>query len=250
MRSRLEPLFLALCIAGCAGTPTSNVDAFAQRSANNSFEVFDRSFRSPSALVLPVVHDRQTSPVACGAHVLASVINYWEGPGTVTGEQIFAQTPPGDPTRGYTLAELMVHARERGLLASGVRLTDADIVRELENGRPVLVPVRIPSIYVQSRSVPGTNTPVVGVAAGLLEGRIGYVSELTHLAMVDHYVLVVGHDGADFVVVEPVMGYRVISFQRLDRYRRAFNNSAIVFSGHPAQGNGAAAAPAEGFLPG
>lgn len=253
MRQRLGLLLLALCVAGCANTPTPNVDAFAQRSANNSFEVFDRSFRSPSALVLPVVHDRQTSPLACGASALASVINYWEGPGTVSSGQIWSQTPPGNPTRGYTLAELMAHAREHGLLASGVRLSSADIVRELENGRPVLTPVRIPSIYVQSRSVPGTNTPIVGLAAGVLESRIGYVSEITHLAMIDHYLLVVGHDGADFVVVEPVMGFRIISFQRLDRYRRAFNNSAIVFSGQPSRApsaEGAAAAPAESFAPG
>ncbi len=247
MRQRLEPLLLALCIAGCASTPISNVNAFAQRSANNSFELLDGSFRSPSALVLPVVHDRQTSPLACGASALSSVINYWDGPGTVSASQIWAQSPPGDPSRGYTLAEIMAHAREHGLLASGVRLDDAAIIRELENGRPVLVPVRMPSIYVQSRSVPGSNTPVVGLASGFLEQRIGYVSEFTGMAMIDHYLLVVGHDQRDFVVVEPVMGFRVISFQRLERYRRAFNDSAIVFSGPPRSAGGA---PAEAVAPG
>ncbi len=253
MRQRLEPLLLALCIAGCASTPTSNVNAFAQRSANNSFEVLDRSFHSSSALVLPVVHDRQTSPLACGASTLASVINYWEGPGTITSGQIWSQTPPGDPNSGYTIAELMTHAREHGLLASGVRLDAAALVRELENGRPVLVPVRIPSIYVQSRSVPGTNTPVVGFAAGFFEQRLGYISEFTGMAMVDHYLLVVGHDRRDFVVVEPVMGFRVISFQRLQRYRRSFNNAAIVFSGQPGQApaSGAAtAAPVAAYVQG
>lgn len=255
MRQRLEPLLLVLCLVGCASTPTSTVDAFAQRSANNSFEVFDRSFRSPSALVLPVVHDRQTSPMACGASALASVINYWEGPGTVSSGEIWTQTPPADSARGYTLAEIMTRAHEHGLLASGVRLTDSDIVRELENGRPVLVPVRMPSIYVQSRSVPGTDTPVVGVAAGFFEQRIGYISEFTGMAMVDHYLLVVGYDRRDFAVIEPVMGFRIISFQRLQRYRRAFNNAAVVFSGRPgqapAQASGAAAAaPAQSYVQG
>lgn len=31
--------------------------------------------------------------------------------------------------------------------------------------------------------------------------------------------------------VEPVMGFRTISFDRLERYRESFNNAAVVFSG-------------------
>jgi hypothetical protein len=48
--------------------------------------------------------------------------------------------------------------------------------------------------------------------------------------MVDHYLLVAGYDEQTFVVVEPVMGYRTISFSKLARYRAAFGNAAIVFS--------------------
>jgi hypothetical protein len=101
--------------------------------------------------------------------------------------------------------------------------------------------------------VPGTNAPVLGVAASVFEQRMGYISEFTGMAMVDHYLLVVGHDGRDFAVIEPVMGFRVISFQRLDRYRRAFNNAAIVFSGQPGHalgGGDAAAPPAEAYVQG
>jgi hypothetical protein len=48
--------------------------------------------------------------------------------------------------------------------------------------------------------------------------------------MVDHYLGIAGHDAKSFAVVEPVMGYRTISFDKLERYRRAFGDAAIVLS--------------------
>lgn len=220
-------LALAFLSAGCAVTPVPDVSTFAEESANNSFEVFDRRMAA-NALVLPVVHDRQTNGASCGAHALASVINYWR-PGTAVGNDIYANTPPAQPA-GYSIAELLTLAQANGLVASGVRLDNAAIIRELESGRPVLVAVRLPSIYVQNRTFPGANTPVVGYAGGFLSYRVGQVSEFTGLEMVDHYLLVVGYDEDRFVVVEPVMGYRTISQEKLDRYRRHFGNASIVFS--------------------
>lgn len=222
----LLPLALA---AGCATNPTPDLDTFAQRSGSNSFEVFDRKITSTDALVLSVVHDRQTRGPACGAHALASVVNYWRGAGTITGEAIFTAKPPTSPA-GYSMAELMAMATEQRLLASAVRLPPEAIVRELESGRPVLIPVRLPSIYVQQRSLPGGDAPVVGLARNSLIYRAGRVSELTGAAMVDHYLLIVGHDEDSFVVVEPVMGYRTISKTKLARYRQTFGDAAMVFS--------------------
>lgn len=229
-RASVQALLLTLCIAGCATKPTSDLDTFAQRSASNSFDPFEGRVDSPTALVLPVVHDQQTTGASCGAHALASVVNYWLGAGTVTGNQIFAATPPTNMEQGYTMAELTALAGSRGLLASGVRLNLPDLIRELENGRPVLVPVRIPSIYVQNRTVPGQEAPIIDLATDVAVQRVGRVSEVTNLAMVNHYLLLVGYDRDRFVVVEPVMGYRTITFERLARYRRDFDDAAIVFS--------------------
>jgi hypothetical protein len=221
-------LLSALCLAGCAVTPVPDVTAFAQQSADNSFEIFDRAM-SPDALVLSVAHDRQTDGASCGAHVLASVINYWRGPGTAAGDAIYRATPPADRA-GYSVAELLSLARANGLLANGVRLDQQAIIRELESGRPVLAPVRLPSIYVQNRTFPGANAPYVGYAGSVLSYRVGRLSEFTGLEMVDHYLLIVGYDEERFVVVEPVMGYRTISHDKLARYRAAFDNAAVVFS--------------------
>jgi hypothetical protein len=247
--ARLNLLLLALCAGGCALTPTTDVNAFARSTGSNSFEVFDRTVQSNEALVLPVVHDRQTSGPSCGAHALASVVNYWRGPGTLTGEAIYHQTPPQSPS-GYSMAELMTIARANGLMTSAVVLSDEQLTQELEHGRPVLVPVRLPSIYVQQRQLPGGDIPVVGFIRNSLIYRAGRVSEQTNLAVVDHYLLVVGYDHDLFVVVEPVMGYRTIGADKLNRYRTHFHNAALVFSGPPRHGGQSAGAPAEGYVAG
>lgn len=223
---------MALGVAGCATTPTPTLDAFARDSEANSFEVVERGVTSPDALVLPVVHDRQTSGPSCGAHALASIINYWHRDAHVSGDRIFQETPPAAPN-GYSMVELIALASQHDLIASAVRLPDQGIVDELEHGRPVLVPVRLPSIYVQPRTLPGENVPLLGLATGLVTHRVGRLSEWTGLTLVDHYLLVVGHDGDRFVVVEPVRGYRTISFEKLDRYREHFDNAAIVLSAIP-----------------
>lgn len=223
-------------MSGCVAVPTADVNAFARQSANNSFEVFRASVKSPDALVLPVVHDRQTSGPSCGAHALASVVNYWQGAGAASGDAIFAATPPQDSKSGYSIAELMQMAGKHGLLASGVRLSEAQLIAELESGRPVLVPIRAPAIYVEPRSLPPQSTPVIGFLGAAAIARVARMSEWTRMAMVDHYLVVAGHSGNRFIVVEPVRGYRTISFEKLERYRKRFDDAAIVFS---AQGKAA-----------
>ena len=229
MPKRLRFLLLALCLAGCATNPTRTVDAFARDSANNSFEPLHRSLRS-SGLVLPVAHDQQTLPQSCGANALASVVNYWRGSGAVTGQALYTSTPPTD-ARGYNLTELLAMARSHGLLANAVRVDKDAIVRELESGRPVLVPVLVPAIFVANRRAPGEDAPVVGLVSRNFVGRVGWVLEHTNLGMVSHYVVIVGYDAHRFVVVEPVRGYRTISFDRMARYRRPYDNAALVLSG-------------------
>lgn len=232
MRTAIMPMLLALCVMGCAATPTPDISAFAARSANNSFEVFDRAVDS-DGLVLPVVHDRQTTPASCGAHALASIVNYWSTPGRVSGDALFAAAPPREAAQGYSLTELAAMARQQGLLANAARLAEADIVRELERGRPVLVPISAPAVYLEPRTLPGQNAPVVGFFRNLAVSRAARISEVTGAAMINHYVVVVGYQDDRFVVVEPVQGFRTISFERLARYREAFNNAALVFSPSP-----------------
>jgi hypothetical protein len=92
----------------------------------------------------------------------------------------------------------------------------------------VLVPVRLPAIYVQQRTIPVGDVPVIGTARNFLMSRSGTVSELTGMSMVNHYLVVIGYGRDKMVVLDPVMGYRTIATAKLQRYRKAFGDAAIV----------------------
>ena len=119
-------LLLSLSVGGCALNPNSTISEFALSSGSNSFEVIERR-ASPEALVLSVEHDRQTRGPSCGAHALASVVNYWRGAGTLVGDALYQERPPAD-TAGYSMAELLTLAREQGLLASPVAMPEPGLV--------------------------------------------------------------------------------------------------------------------------
>ncbi|MEJ0023789.1 MAG: papain-like cysteine protease family protein [Alphaproteobacteria bacterium] len=217
--------------SACAIRPTGDLNAFAERSSHASFEVFNRSVDAPNTLVLAVDFDRQTEGPACGAHAMASLVNYWRKSHALDGSTLFRKRPPKAPS-GYSMDELLSIAAAHGLSSSAVRIDEKSVIAELEKGRPVLVPVRLPSIYVQQRTIPVGDVPVIGTARNLLMARSGKVSELTGMAMVNHYLLVIGYGQSKgetrFVVLDPVMGYRTISADKLERYRKAFGDAAIV----------------------
>lgn len=221
---------LALSLSACAIHPTADPAAFAARTGDNSFELFGAAVDPPQTLLLPVTHDRQFNGAACGAHAMASVINYWRGAGTTTGAEIFAAMPPADAHSGYSMAELLKLAAANDLQASAVRLAAEGVLAELEAGRPVLVPLQLPSVYVQTWQLPGMNVPLLGFPAEFITSRTAWLSEKTNRAMLNHYLVVVGYEGDRFVVMEPVAGLRTISAERLQRYRAPFGNAAIVLS--------------------
>jgi len=225
---------LALSMSACAVQPVSDQAAFAAGTSRNSFELFGAAVDPPQTLLLPVTHDRQIDGAACGAHALASVVNYWHGAGTLRGAELFVSAPPVDTRNGYSMAELLKLAEANDLLASAVRLPQEGLRAELEAGRPVLVPVQVPSVYVQTWQLPGMNVPLLGFPSEFITSRTAWLSEQTNRAMLNHYVLVAGYEGDTFIVLEPVAGLRTITAERLARYREHFGNAAIVFSPAPA----------------
>ncbi len=210
--------------------PIATLDEFAQRGADNSFEIIDRPVRAAEALVLNVPFDHQENRVACGAHVLASIIRYWRPGAAESGGSIWADAPPADTRSGYSLQELVNLAKAHGLDAFGVRLDAAGLVEELEKGRPVLIPVRVPSIYLQTHTLFDPDPIVIGQIKNLLFDRVAAVSQWLGVEMLSHYMLVVGHAPDRFVLLDPIMGYRTISRSRLAGFRAEFGGAAIVFS--------------------
>lgn len=221
---------LSLTLGACATHPSADPASFAGRTGHNSFETLGGTVDPPQTLLLAVRHDQQEDGAACGAHALASLLQYWLGEGQPSGAEIFAAHPPADAAAGYSMAEVLKLAEHYGLLASAVRMPEAGLRAELEAGRPVLVPATVPAVFVQTWQLPGANLPLLGLPAALITSRQAQLSESTGRGMVNHYVLVSGYQDDTFVVMEPVMGLRTISAARLARYRETFSGAAIVFS--------------------
>ena len=233
MKLQTLSVALVLTLGACATDPSFSPADFAGRTGHNSFELFRPGVAVPDTLLLPVQHDQQVNSIACGAHALASIINYWLGEGHVSGADILAAHPPADLEGGYSMAELLRLASDYGLLASAIRLPEPGVIAELEAGRPVLLPVSVPSIFVQDWQLPGANLPVIGLPAAITRSRAAWLSEQTGQGLVNHYVVAAGHEGDSVVVMEPIWGLRTIRSERLGRYREAFGNAAIVFSAPP-----------------
>lgn len=220
---------MLLGLAGCVVSPVGSLADFARRGGANSFEAFGRVPGS-DALVLDVPFDRQVNPIACGAHLLASVIRYWRPVETVTGKSIFASRPPADAKVGYSMQELISLAGEHGLSAYGVRIAEPDLVAELEKGRPVLVPLLLPGVYEQTASFFDPDPAGIAQLKAWYLGAVGSASELLKAGLLPHYVLVVGHADDRFVLLDPVLGYRTIAKARLARYRASYEGASLIFS--------------------
>lgn len=160
-------------------------------------------------------------------------MNYWRGAGTLNGSVYYKANPPKN-NAGYSMDELLAIAREQGLLTQAVRMPSQALKDELERGRPILIPLKVPSIYIQQRVLPGGDLPLVGGLRRFMIGNAAAASEGTKTMLIDHYLVVVGYDQDKFVVMEPVMGLRTIKMEKLERYRAAFGDAAMVFSAPPA----------------
>jgi hypothetical protein len=218
--------------SGCAVTPTLDPQTFAFKSAKNSFEVSHRKVDAPKTLVLDIALDRQSTGPSSGAHALASVISYWKGPHAISGDLLFREAPPAKLSAGYRIDELIGMSRDRGVTSRATRLGRDETIAELQRGRPVLAAVRLPGLYLSPQTIPGADVPVIGFLRNVTLDGLARLSELTSAGMRNHYLVIAGYDDSTqkFIVVDPVQGYRTISYQRLERYREPFGDAAIVFT--------------------
>ena len=128
------------------------------------------------------------------------------------------------------MGELIDIAHNHKLKAFGVRLNDDRVKVEINAGRPVIIPVQIPYVFLQSRTLFDPDFVPVGNLKNRFLNRLALVHQWTDTNLLDHYVLVVGFDDTKFVLLDPIMGYRTISAEKLSSYREPFENAAIVFS--------------------
>lgn len=195
------------------------------------------------ALLLDVRLDRQLAGNACGAHVSASLLDYWfrvlPSPEAKppSGAELYRRQPPSSPD-GYSLEELVRLLEAQGLAAVGVRSTQARLRAELQQGRPAIVRVGLEPRELLTKTVWPTDTPWLGRLAAWLSQRAVATMYALHPRTVDHFWLVAGQTPTHLLVVDPMMGLRQVELDHFDRVWKRGGQLAVVSGGWTAAERG------------
>lgn len=205
----------AMTLTGCVNaTVNADREAFIRSPERNAIPSGVADARSSQMLLLDVRLDRQIAANGCGAHAVASLVDYWlrlapsETTAEIsTGAQIYARTPPKDSS-GYTLAEVADLLRSQGLEALAVASTSDALKAELRAGRPAIVRVTLRATELRPiRILPDQPALLAGIET--LAFRLS--SRVFGMEQLDHYWLVIGYDDSRVVVLDPAMGVRSVS---------------------------------------
>lgn len=227
-----------LLLSACAAVPV-NADraAFAAAPSRNAVPRATVRLVPASTLLLDVRLDRQVSSNGCGAHAVAAVIDYWnraDPPSPTrpvpTGLDIHARTPPASPA-GYSLAEVAGLLQGVGMVAAAVGSTPDAIRGELAAGRPVIARVSVSAGYLATVRLFAEDAPLVGEIESMAADVTARLLEPMSAARIEHYWVVVGHDAANLIVLDPALGIRAV---RTEAFARAFGRGgslAVVVGG-------------------
>ncbi len=150
---------------------------------------------------------KQITPQSCGAAVLASVAEYW-GVSGFGQENILEQHSPGDPKKGYSIGELKRLSRSVGLLAFSFTSDREQIVKQIDLGRPLIVPLSIPRDDFLRRSV-----PIIPRTYSLLSKL--FVKDYSH------YVVIAGYNAQRVLILDPNVGFRWVKWNTfLDQWEK------------------------------
>ncbi len=95
----------------------------------------DAVLRDPNWIRVTLPEVRQHHATDCGAAALASVLDYWQRPTSLSAIEDAVDTAHG----GASLGDLERYARGRGLAAYVFNADVSDLEHELRAGRPVIV---------------------------------------------------------------------------------------------------------------
>lgn len=224
-----------LALAGCVSAPV-NADrvAFAQTPSRNAIPPGVVTLRPAEMLLLDVRLDRQVAGNSCGAHAVASLVDYWQRAapsavqgGLTSGSEIYARMPPSGAA-GYTLAEMVALIEAAGLSALAVHSTAEALKSELEAGRPAIVRVSLPAALVRPATIFPNETPLL---AGVETRAFSLSTRMSGEGRLDHYWLVIGFDEERMVVLDPAMGIRSVSRDAFETAFDAGGRLAVVAGG-------------------
>ena len=223
-RDHRRPFVLALVLAAVS---THLVSCGSLRSRGKMVERSATTARFAAAhddafKYCPLESVRQTSEKSCGIAALASVMSYWE---TEADAAELEEKYPAGSDNGYPLLQLRRIAIKEGLIAFALTMKDRpldQIAEQLENGRPVIVPVRLP----RGRYF-GRELPVVG---RLDATTVNADKTLVGSNWKHHYVVIFGQSDDQLLLMDPAYGIVKISKADFNLYWSAEKNAALLCS--------------------
>jgi ABC-type bacteriocin/lantibiotic exporter with double-glycine peptidase domain len=162
--------------------------------------------------LLSVEPEKQLNDEACGAAVLASTLHYWHT--SIDQAELLRERPPGAPEHGYSLAELKEMAKANHFAAFAYRSDLKDIKHHLDAGRPVIVALLVDSTYIN-------DSGVLGMGLGRWVQQM--LSPSYH-----HYVVVMGYDERQLVLMDPVLGIKSIQQTDFLRHWQKLGSAALL----------------------
>ena len=217
--------FLLLVITGLLALGFSSCDTLRPHEhrvhesakTQNFADTHDDAFK-----YCPLETVRQSSKKTSGLAALVSVMNYWEHEATV---DTLGEKYPAESEDGYPLLQLRRIAAKEGLIAFALTLNDqplAQVSEQLENGRPVIVPVVLPRGRYFTREAPATDV-VDATSANPEKPRIGGRTK-------NHYVVIFGQSAKQFLLMDPAYGIVKINKDEFVTYWGAEQFAALLCS--------------------
>ena len=178
-------------------------------AASGDARLYARQVEQGIALAVP--HVRQPSRTDCGVAALASVMEYHGG--SAHSPRALRDRYPHASARGYSLGELREIALHHDFVAFVVPGDKAFVRRQLDRGRPLIVPLQVRS------------------SGGPLPVRLS--DRLLNRAPTedfDHYVIVVGVDDARrrIIAMDPARGPLEIGFEDFAAAREPMDNAVLL----------------------
>ncbi|MGI9244107.1 MAG: cysteine peptidase family C39 domain-containing protein [Verrucomicrobiales bacterium] len=221
LRRVLLSLSTTVCVFCCLGLSSCNTlrpkpePVYADPPSVSAPEPRDTAFK-----YCPLETVRQTSNKTCGLAALVAVMNYWEHDVDV---ETLEEKYPAKSEDGYPLLQLRRIATKEELIAFALTMKDRpleQVSEQLENGRPVIVPVVLPDGQYQSSSG-RSSAPQVNVETPPAD---------SHSATKNHYVVIFGQSTDQFLLMDPAHGIIKVSKSEFTNYWSAEKYAALLCS--------------------
>lgn len=198
--------FLILSIWGCGGSLSSQIDCLDEVACIHPLDI-PQLKSNTEAIISRVNFVEQIDQTGCGAAVLSSVMAYW---GISKSYDYIISKYPQRSELGYTLGELKQIASQQGLLSFSLIMNETNLIKQLEKGRPIIVPVKV--FLSKFYEYLPNFTPFLGALK------------------FSHYLVIFGFDNAGYWIMNPASGYSYLERDEFLKMWKEHKNAGLLIS--------------------